>query len=74
MPLAILEDSLESPPCSPAVVVTPALSSGTKVTALLNLVKAPSCPLHVRKEFETPALVQRICFCFLFCFLVFNLH
>lgn len=32
MPLAKLEDSLESPPCSPAVAVTPALSSGTKVT------------------------------------------
>lgn len=73
MPLANLEDSLESPSCSPAVVVTPELSSGTKVTALLSLIKAPSCPLHVRKEFETPALVQRICFCLAF-FLVFNLH
>lgn len=63
MPPAKLEDSLDSPPCSPAVAVTPALSSGTKVTkALLNLVKAPRCPLHVRKEFETPALVQRIYF------------
>lgn len=63
MPLAKLEDSLESRPHWQAVDVTPVLSGGTKVTkALLNLVKAPGCPLHVRKDFETPALVQRICF------------